>query len=146
MSWWIGLRARLKSGISGAQGAQGSLAGFTLVEILMAFAIMAFAFTLLFQTFSTGLLGLSRAEERLRALQYAESVLARIGSDIQLENGSETGQFEDGSEWDVVIDTYEEDGAAISDPLKGRLFGVEVTVRGMGPALTLQSLRIGEAL
>jgi hypothetical protein len=100
---------------------------------------------MLFQSFSTGLFGLSRAEERLQALHYAESLMARVGSDIPLKNGREAGQFEEGPEWEVVIGTYEEEGAAISDPLKGRLYEIEVTVRGMGPPLALQSLRLGEA-
>ena len=141
----IGLPVRLKSRVRPAGCRLKGAAGFTLLEILMAFLIMSLSFTVLFQVFSGGLLGLTRAEQRIESLQHAESLLARVGADISLEVGRQSGSFETGPEWEVAIDLYQEEGASISDALRGRLYEVEVTVRGMGPPISLQSLRLGEA-
>lgn len=53
--------------------------GFSLLEILIAFTILAFSLTILLKIFSTGAASASVSEEYTAAVQIAESVMARAG-------------------------------------------------------------------
>jgi general secretion pathway protein I len=52
--------------------------GFTLIEVLVAFSILAMSLGVLFQIFATGLRGTRLAEEYSHAVLLAESELARL--------------------------------------------------------------------
>lgn len=65
--------------------------GFTLLEVLVSFVVLALVLGAAYQSFSAGTRAASRVDERLDALTVAESVLARAGRDISLS----PGQFEE---------------------------------------------------
>ena len=56
-----------------------SRGGFTLLEVLIAFAILAVAMTALMQAFSQGLRGLEVAEDYATAIMLARSKMAEVG-------------------------------------------------------------------
>jgi general secretion pathway protein I len=89
--------------------------GFTLLEVLIAFAILAVAMGAILQSFSQGLRSMSVAEKYTEATLLAQTKLAEVGSVIPLEAGEYGGDFESelvrngGTEfvWRVTIEPYE---------------------------------------
>jgi general secretion pathway protein I len=53
--------------------------GFSLLEVLIAFSILAFSLTILMRIFSTGVNSAVVSEEYTAAVQIAESVMGRVG-------------------------------------------------------------------
>jgi general secretion pathway protein I len=121
-----------------------SVAGFTLLEVIVAFTILSVAMVALLQAFATGMQGLSAAKASATALMHARSKLDEIGQTIFLESGETTGEFDDGFAWAVRI-------AHIPIELEGDAGGLivapfEVEVRVTGPSggnVTLTTLRLG---
>jgi len=77
-------------------------AGFTLVEVLVSFLILAMFLGALYQTFSSGLRGAGRSEEYSAAVLQAESLLAAAGVSILLAEGDVNGEFPDGHRWNFT--------------------------------------------
>lgn len=69
--------------------------GFSLLEILVAFMIMALTLGVLFQVFSSGLRTAMVAEEYGEATRLAGSLLTELSGVRPLERGERSGQFED---------------------------------------------------
>ncbi len=118
--------------------------GFTLLEVLVAFTILAVALVALLRAFSSGLRGLDAAEAATAAVQHARSKIEEIGSVIPLEPGLHEGDFEDGYHWRVVIEPHELGDAAAAETLPLLPYEIEVTVTGEtgGGTVTLRSLRL----
>jgi general secretion pathway protein I len=85
--------------------------GFSLLEVLVAFAILALALTVLMQVFSTGLRNISVGEDYTRAVLLAESVLASVGVEQPLQEGERTGTFDEkygeAYRWRVAVSRYD---------------------------------------
>ena len=118
--------------------------GFTLIEVLVAFTILAVALTALFQVFSHGLGAIGAAERYSVATMLARSVLDDVGAEIPLVPGEQRGDLGDGFSWLVRI----ERSATISPiaAVDGLYIPYDVAVEiswGRGRALTLKTLRIG---
>ena len=77
--------------------------GFSLIEILIAFVIMAIGLTVIIRIFSTGLKTSITTEEYTIAVQIAESLMARVGEDISLENAQIEGEIENKYQWLISI-------------------------------------------
>src|SRR5262249_5860463 len=77
--------------------------GFTLIEIVVALAILAVALTALFQAFSSGLRAAGVTERQASAVMLARSLLDRVGQDIPLVAGEKAGVTEDGLRWGIAI-------------------------------------------
>jgi len=69
--------------------------GFSLLEILVAFIIMALTLGVLFQVFSSGLRTAMVAEEYGEATRLAGSLLTELSGVRPLERGERSGHFED---------------------------------------------------
>ena len=76
--------------------------GFTLVEVLVAFVILAGAVILSFQIFADGLRRLSTVEARTKAVGIAKSELARLSSSKNVSEGATTGTTE-GVAWKITV-------------------------------------------
>ncbi len=121
--------------------------GFTLLEVLVAFTILAVGLVALLRAFSSGLRGLDAAEAASIAVQHARSKMAEVGSAIRLEPGVEEGEFEDGFRWRITIEPHELGDGAAAETLPLLPYEVEVTVTGAGGRpggreVTLRSLRL----
>jgi general secretion pathway protein I len=84
--------------------------GFTLVEVLVALAIVAIAFVVALGIFTGGLSRLDHDHNVQYALLVAQSELARVGQDIALQDheidGPGDSQGEDGFAWHIAITPY----------------------------------------
>lgn len=119
--------------------------GFTLLEVLVAFAILAVSLGGLLVAFSDGLRTTDRSVTISTATLQAQSVMEEVGRSIPVRPGRETGVLDDGTRWQVSIepfDTGESGAAAVVRTLFA--YRVEVTVEwGTGRTVTLTSLRLG---
>lgn len=81
--------------------------GFSLLEVVVAFAILALSLGLLLQVFSRALNTTALSGVYSRAVTLAEERLNAVGIDIPLELGSYSGEPEDDLNWQVYIDSYD---------------------------------------
>lgn len=77
--------------------------GFSLLEILVAFAIMAVALTIVLRIFGSGVNTALVSEEYTLAVQIAESLMARIGVETPLQPGEYSGIEGDKYAWWVGV-------------------------------------------
>jgi general secretion pathway protein I len=114
---------RLRSGrLEGWAAAKPT--GFTLIEVLVALAILAITFGFGFRALSGGFDRLNRDQRSANALLLAQSTLARVGYDIALEDGAVDGRTPDGFAWRIETVPYGD----TQDLLPGRLIGHRVNV------------------
>src|SRR5205823_9786088 len=86
--------------------------GFSLLEVLAAFVILALVGTALFRLFSGALGNATLAEEYSRATLYAESRLAAVGVEAPLKESTLQGNSDDGRyAWTAVIAQYAPPGS-----------------------------------
>ena len=127
--------------------------GFSLIEVLAAFVILALVATALFQLFSGALLNASAADEWSRASLVAESRLAAAAGAVPLVEATDRGDEAEGRiHWETRVRAWdapsvEPELARISDTMMTRLYRVEVDVRFPGLAgrertLSLATVRL----
>lgn len=127
--------------------------GFSLIEVLAAFVILALVATALFQLFSGALQNASAAEDWSRAVLVAESRLAATANAQPLVEATERGDDDGGRiRWESRVRLWEPPGvdpelARISEGMITRLYRVEVDVRfpgiaGRERALSLATVKL----
>lgn len=104
--------------------------GFSLLEILIAFSILAVSLSILLNIFSLGVTSAGIAEDYTAAVQIAESLMAKTGVEKPLQAGETTGIIHDKYRWQVATQPF----SLASEPLETTtlstaLFKVRVTVR-----------------
>jgi len=116
--------------------------GFSLLEVLVAFIILAMALGVIMRIFSGGLGNIGVAKHYSQAVAIAESQLATIGVESPLAEGENTGVAEQGYTWRTSVRRYEA-GAQPVEPatLLVNLYEVEVTVSWDDTATKPRSLR-----
>ncbi len=83
--------------------------GFTLLEVLIAFALLAAAMTLLLGSLSGASRLVGQADQRSRAVLHAQSLLAVAGVEEPLQAGRQQGQWEQGRyRWSLEVAPYVE--------------------------------------
>ena len=80
--------------------------GFSLIEVLVAFMILAMSLTVVFRIFSGGLRNVALSEDYARAVLVAESQLATVGINEPLELGVTSGEWDERFRWERVIEVY----------------------------------------
>ena len=81
--------------------------GYTLIEVIVAFAILALGLTLLLGTLSGAAQQVRWADEAGRASLHAQSLLDTIGVGEALKTGRRDGKFEDGHyRWTLEVTPY----------------------------------------
>ena len=126
--------------------------GYTLIEEMVAFAILALALTLLLGTLSGATRQIRWADDAGRAALHAESLLSQTGVGQVLEPGRTEGNFENGRyRWTMDVQPWVDPSLVDvppqpEDPGAPRLMSLELEVQwGSGTArerLHLQSLRL----
>lgn len=82
--------------------------GFSLLEILVAFTLLAVAMGVLMQIFSRGVNGATLADRYAKATMYAESKLATVGVETQLKESTDAGKFDDDFSWSLAVRPYQD--------------------------------------
>ncbi|KAG1459639.1 hypothetical protein G6F57_014470 [Rhizopus arrhizus] len=86
-----------------------SARGFTLLEVIIAFALLGLALTLLLGSLSGGAKQVREAEVRTRAVLHAQSLLAEAGVTSPLQVGSQQGDWEQGRyHWELQVQPWVE--------------------------------------
>lgn len=87
--------------------------GFTLLEILIAFVVLATSVAVLYRTFSAGLQNVDAVAGYSEAISIAEAKLTGLGLEKVLEEGEESGATDDKRyNWQVAVKPYFPAGAA----------------------------------
>lgn len=81
-------------------------AGFTLVETVVAFAILSLAMTTAVQIIGGGSMRMRLGQDRSTALAHAQSRLAALTVSESVPLGSSTGTFEDGFQWSLTVSSF----------------------------------------
>ena len=104
-------------------------AGFSLLEILVAFVILALTLSVMMRIFSGGLRNAGFADDYSRAVLLAESKLAELG--VQPAEGETDGEFGEKYRWRSSIRPWTGDADTPgmgAQPLPVRLMEIEVRV------------------
>ena len=131
-------------------GARSAMRGYTLLEVLVAFAVLALALTLLLGTLSGGTRQVRGAADAGRATLHAQSLLADAGIGAPLQPGRSDGVFDEGRyRWSLEVAPWidpDRPPPVAEDPFAPRLLSLQLTVLwgegGPRERLQLQSLRL----
>ena len=88
--------------------------GFSLLEVLVAFAILSMSLGVLYQAFSNSLRNVGASGDYSRAMIIAEARLAEAMADVPIKEGGDQGQVEDRYHWRLTVQRYEYDDEGIS--------------------------------
>ncbi len=131
---------------------EGKQAGFSLLEVLVAFSILALSMGTLMQIFSGGLRNVGLSEEYARAVAIAEEKLVSIGIESPLTPGETQGKYGEKFSWHMVAQPIESNllseqtsQQAISPVLPVGLMGISVIVEWDSDATNRRSLTLNTA-
>ena len=103
--------------------------GFTLIEVVVAFVMLALVLSTSFQIFSTGLQRAGDLEDYSRALVIAQSQLASSSIGETFEEGVTSGETADGRfRWNVSTATFD-DGTEPAKRAQASYYSVRIAVR-----------------
>lgn len=106
--------------------------GFSLLEVIVAFALLALALTLLLGSLSRASRQVRDSADSSRATLHAQSLLAQLGAGEVLQPGRQEGTFEgDRYHWQLDVVPFADPLAARAqvDPGGPQLFDVRLAVR-----------------
>jgi general secretion pathway protein I len=127
-------------------GRPNAAMGFSLVEVLVAFSILALSLGVLLALFSSGLRNTGVAYEYSRAVILAESKLAEPGVTEPLEIGTRQGSFDGQYRWRTEVAEYllKDEPIQASVPLRAYQVTVRVSWSGVlgDRSVALSTLRL----
>ncbi len=119
--------------------------GFSLLEVLVAFAILSISLGVLLQVFATGLRNAGLADDYTQATLYAESILAAIGRETPLTAGERRGPVNEQFSWRSTVTPFNE-GLPEPDKAQVRAYRIQVEVywpgRVQNRSVLLETLRL----
>lgn len=121
--------------------------GFSLLEVLVAFSILAVALGVLLNIFGGGLRLAGVSDDTARAASFAQSLLAQAGVAEEWTEGETRGDFDERFRWIVRVQPYEVMDEEIDiEDLPIQLYLVSVRVEwndgGRPRSLALTTLRL----
>ena len=136
--------------MSAVPGNGGRQRGYTLIEVIVAFALLAAALTLLLGTLSGAARQVRGSADAGRAALYAQSLMSQVGVVEPLKPGTRNGNFEDGRyRWSLDVRRWNDPGRpanALRDPAAPSLLEVRLGIEwgdgGPGQRLLLRTLRL----
>lgn len=81
-------------------------AGFTLLEVLLAFVIFALSFAIVLEILGGSMRSSIRAREYTEAALLGQSLMDLVGTEFPLQEGAQTGDSPGGYRWELVISSY----------------------------------------
>ena len=113
-------------------------AGFTVVEVLVAFAIVTVVIAALYQAVAGAYRGYARVQVREQTLALARAHLEAVGIESPLQGGESTGTYATGVAWHLTVEPID----TASD--KGRAFRIllEALDHGDQPLLRLETFKL----
>jgi len=104
--------------------------GFTLIEVMAAFAIFAVLFGVMLQILSTSISNTKRSGDFTQAALLAQSQLDMVGIENLPQPGQYSGRFNDAYSWELIIEPYQiaGDGSVAYEDLPIDLYYVGLTV------------------
>jgi len=91
--------------------------GFTLLEVLVAFVVLAAGAGILYRTYSANLNNVGTVSGYSEAISIAEAKLAALGIEHPLVEGEESGATEDQKyAWRIAVQPYAAPGSAPDQP------------------------------
>lgn len=121
--------------------------GFFLLEVLVAFAILALSLGVLLQGVQLGLRNAALVEDYTQARLYAQSLLAALGRESPLTAGVAEGRIDEKFSWRTTVVPYREDALVPSKAVSP--FRLVVEVFWIGPrkprSVSLETLRLAPA-
>ena len=125
--------------------------GYTLIEVIVAFAVLGVALMLLLGTLSNGTRQVPWAADSGRAALHARSLLDGLGIDVPVVPGRTTGEFESGRyRWTLEIVPWVDPALppALVAPSGQQLFDIALAVdwgeAGPRERLQVHTLRLRE--
>jgi general secretion pathway protein I len=101
-----------------------SQSGFTLLEVLAAIALLAFAFAIGLRAMSGSLSNSTRGEAMTQTALEVQSLLDMQGLTDPLRAGEQQGRFPDGASWRLLVSVYQPPrGSAVAFSTPGSLAG-----------------------
>jgi general secretion pathway protein I len=121
-------------------------AGFTLVEVLIAFTILALALSALFGSFSSGLSAGLRAEDQSYLTLSGRSILSQVGASVDLAPGETSGELPDGTPWTLTVEEIQPLEQLLVSRLRVAAYRVELVFRRDGDIVArLMTMKLSEA-
>ena len=125
--------------------------GYTLLEVIVAFAVLGIALMLLLGTLSNGTRQVRWAADSGRAALHARSLLDGVGIDLPVAPGRSSGDFENGRyRWALEIAPFDDPqlSSFSPDPSGRQLFELTLDVQwgegGPRERLQVHTLRLRE--
>lgn len=132
------------------RGRRARQAGFSLLEVLVAFAILSITLGVLMQIFSRAMSTTSVSGSFARGAELAEATLARAGSEIPMAEGDSTGEAEAGYTWSLRMTQLDVTDLFLDEAPPVTPYRVTATAYWQDGSVerhfSLATLRLGEAL
>jgi general secretion pathway protein I len=121
--------------------------GYTLIEVVVAFGLLALALTLLLGTLTNSTRQVRWSADAGHAAMLSQSMLDRIEMDGPLQEGDRDGELEDGRyHWALSVRRFDAGAGKPVDPNAPVLLALDLTMRwgdaGPRETLVLHSLRL----
>lgn len=144
------IRASRGVGLIGAGSVKSPQRGYTLIEVLVASAVLALALTLLLGTLSGATRQVRWSADAGRAALHAQSLLAQTGVGEALQPGRRDGVFDDGRyRWVLEVAPYTDPlrpVPAVVEPFTSQLMQLRLQVEwgdgAPGQRMQLDTLRL----
>ena len=88
------------------RGTRAGQSGFTLLEVLVAIMILGLSLAAILEQFALASRAGAASYEATRATMHAREKLEELKLRRQLAEGSESGRFDDGFEWETRVQFY----------------------------------------
>lgn len=123
----------------------GREAGFTLVEVIVAIAILSLSLSVLLPMMSHSVQQVAQAEKMIQAGSLAQSLIAEVGTELPIREGESGGEFSNGYRWHLAMRQYGDATEREAWPVGAYTISAEITWDD-GPrrrSYSLTTLRLG---
>ncbi len=95
-----------------ASSLRAASAGFTLLEVMVALAVLAVGIAAVLELFGGGLRLMTKSSRRTQAVVYAQNVMDRLLAQSTLDDGDDGGRFPGGFSWRARVNEIRPDDDA----------------------------------